>query len=1501
MTETPAAAETPDASVDTDIAVVGMAGCFPDAPDLDRFWTNLVEGHESIRPVTDTEYLAAGGDPAGLDDPYLVRKASVVEGIDLFDADFFRYQPTEAEMLDPQHRLFLKCCYHALEHAGHDPDRFGGLTGLYAGASQSKYFMTNVAPWLAGGTSSMDWFSAGLSNDSGVFVTRVAYALNLTGPAVSVQTTCSTSLVAVHLACQDLLNYHCDAALAGGASLNPLAQQGYRYIQDGPLSPDGHCRAFDASAAGMVPGNGVGVVVLKRLTDALADGDHIWAVIKGSAINNDGNRKVGFTAPSTQGQMEVILAAQAAAGVDGESIGYVEAHGTATALGDPIEVAALTEAFRESTDRRQYCALGSVKTNIGHLDAAAGIAGLIKAVLVLWHRRIPASLHFQVPNPKIDFAGSPFYVNTETADWAPGEGPRRAAVSSLGIGGTNAHIILEEAPAAAPSGSPSSPAGQPTVLPLSAKNPAALQQMSARLAEHLTAHPDLDPADVAHTLCHGRKDHPHRRVVVCRSTAEGAALLAHSGSGTDGSARPQVAYLLPGGGAHHPRMGKDLYAAEPVFREQMDRATRILLPVLGQDIRTVQYGDAAPRKACSFPALVATEYAMATLLMAHGVEPDALIGHSLGEYTAACLAGVLCLEEALPLVTERERLLELAGGSTLSVALSEQAIRSRLTGRLSLAAVNAPQLCTVSGPTDEIECLKRELDAARIEHDQVRLASAPHSELLDAVLDDYAQALRQVTLRPPSIPLLSGLTGAWITDEQATSRDYWLRQYRETVRFSEGVQTLHDELSRRGRPILVEVGPGHTLAQFVRLQLGQDTLTMPTMRHPKAEQQDDTHLLVSALGALWSHGAPVRWFTEDDGSRRRVPLPGYPFQRRRYWIDAPSATNPVVERTVYVLPNGLRDDNYATTRAIAAHTRGHLIITDPVGATIPATSDPATSDPATSELSELAERLTQAERRLGARTPLDREGAERTSMTDRLCALHACAYLRRHGIDSLPDAEIRRTDLLTRLGTVPAYHKFINALLGMLASDKIVFFDPDTDIVRFIEDTGTAEEIAELERTLLAEYPDAADDLELLRSCVAEYDAVLHGIRSGTEVLLPDGHNYRSLPCAERLLSHGDLAGYRSLIVAEVTRLVREADGRPLRILEVGGGQGHLTWSVAEALRGSRNVDYRFTDLGRSFVLAAQHEAAERGLDFMTFGVLDVDRGPGPQDSQDYRDFDVILAFNVLHATPDLRRTVGNLHKLLAPGGLLYILEATSTPRTALMTIGLLEGWWYFNDDIREHSPLLPPHRWQELLDSLGFQPTVALPHRDHEATADHGLIVGARPLPGARLLPGAADTKAARTDELRSLGATVTVTVESELLGHLDLRDTPEPIPAHPRPNELSPPSPIAFNRRPNLATAYTVPTTELEHLVARHWAEVLGLDRVGIHDNFFDLGGESLLVLQMTGRLRDELSVDLSVQKLFENLTVAEVAREIEDLRQAPAAATTKITPSRRRAARR
>ncbi|MFB6889989.1 beta-ketoacyl synthase N-terminal-like domain-containing protein [Kitasatospora sp. NPDC056327] len=1501
MTETSAAtghgpADGPQTPADEgDIAVIGMAGRFPDAPDLDRFWRNLVAGRESLRDVDEAEYLAAGGDPAGLDDPSLVRRASVVDGIDLFDAEFFHTRPAEAEVMDPQHRLFLECCWHALEHAGHRPDRAAGPTGVYAGAGQSKYLMANVHPRLAGQSLGLDWFSAGLGNDAGAFATRVAYELDLTGPAVSVQTACSTSLVAVHLACQDLLNHACDTALAGGASLDPLALRGYRHVPDGPLSPDGRVRAFDAAAAGMAPGAGVGVVVLKRLADALADGDHVWAVVKGSAINNDGRRKAGFTAPSLPGQVEVVLAAQAAAGVEAGSIGFVEAHGTGTVLGDPIEVGALTEAFRATTDLERYCALGSLKTNLGHLDAAAGIAGLLKAVLALHHRTRPGTLHFTRPNPALELDRSPFFVSADTADWpAPADGgPRRAAVSSLGIGGTNAHVILEEAPrpaAAPPAGAPADTG--PVVLPLSARTPEALRDLSERLAAHLTAHPGLAPASVARTLGEGRKALRHRRTVVARTLAEAAGRLAGSDGATDAEGPVRTAYLLPGGGAQHPAMGRGLYAAEPVFRAGIDRAAQILAPVLGQDLRALLYEEAEPAPGAApwtFAALVATEYALARTLTARGAAPDALIGHSLGEYTAACLAGVMRPEDALPLVAERERLLLLAGGATLAVDLSERAVRELLAGPdaegLGLATVNAPEVCAVSGPVEAIAALEHRLDAAGVGNRRVPLATAPHSALLDPVLDAYAAALAKVPLAPPTVPFVSGLTGTWITDEEATGHDYWLRQFRGTVRFADGLAALHATLAAQGRTVLVEAGPGRTLSRFARLGLGDTVRTVPAMRHARAEL-DDQEVLLGALGDLWAHGAPVGWDDREPTTAPKVPLPGYPFQRRRYWIDAPPAGRPAATRTVHVVADGLSDDRYPATRALAARTRGHLVITGAAG--------PA--DPADREApAETAARLTAADHRLRADVPpVPADEAGRTAALDRLCTLHTLAHLRRHGLAGAPGESRTRAEVVDRLGAVPGYRKLVHALLDGLAVDGVLVHDPAADTVRFTDrltglagpagdDTVLTGRITAAEAELTARHPGAADELELLRGCVAQYDEVFSGARSGTEVLRPDGSNDRSGSGAERALTRGDVAVYRSLIAEEVARAARAGTGRPLRVLEIGGGQGYLTWPVAEALRDAGPVEYHFTDLGRSLVVAAQKEAADRGLDFLTFGVLDIDRG-GEDDELGH--YDVVLAFNVLHATPDLRRTVDHVRALLRPGGRLHLLEAADTPRAATMTVGLFEGWWYFDDDLRTHAPLLPPARWAALLAEQGFEDVLALPAPDRAEPADHGLVTAVRP---------AADPVADRLAELRALGATVELlpadgSADGAAAGPAQ-DGAPHPAPAGPR---------RAFNRRPDLATPYVEPGTDLERLVARHWTEVLGLDRVGVDDNFFDLGGESLLVLQMAGRLRDELAVDLTVKKLFEDLTVATVVREIEALQRAAAPASGRIAPSRRRTGR-
>ncbi len=909
----------PDTS--TDIAIIGLACRFPGARNATEFWANLEAGHESIRDVSVEEYLAAGGDPAALNDPYLVRVESDFPDIDRFDANFFGYSPAEAELLDPQQRIFLECSYHALEDAGYHPTRYPGTIGVYAGSSNSQYYLDNLYPWLAGAPFSINTFALWTANASSTLSTRLSYKFGLRGPSVYVGTACSTSLVAVHLACRELLNYGADMALAGGVSVNPAQRRGYYYVPDGPFSPDGRCRAFSADAAGMTVGNGVGLVVVKRLADALADRDHIRAVIKGTAINNDGDRKVGFTAPSIRGQAEVIIAAQELAQVSAEQISYLETHGTGTKVGDPIEVAALTEAFRHSTDRKQFCALGSVKTNIGHLGDAAGVASLIKTVLALEHQIIPPSLNFARPNPLIDFADSPFWVVTTATPWPSGGGPRRAGISAFGIGGTNAHVIVQEAPPR-PLTRPPSPAW--SILPLAAKTPGALKTMTTELGRYLHAHPELDIADVAHTLHSRSGSFPHRRTTVCRDTDEAAELLLGAGSDTGQAniADRPVAFLFPGAGAHYNRMGLDLYRSEPAYRTVIDRSAEILQPVLDYDLRSVLYtekqdkrpdgttlldGEGTTQRSAAYPAVVATEYALATLLLSRGVQPIGLFGHSLGEYTAACLAGVFSLEDVLPLVAERERLITAVGGVTLIVQLDAQQCTARyLSGQLSLAAINAPTLCVISGPADEITQLEARLTADQVPRQRLQTPGAAHSALLNPVLDELATALGKVELREPQLPFISSLTGTWITKEQATDPAYWVGHTQITVQFAKGLTQLHTAT----RPVLLEVGPNHGLATLAQLQLDPDTIALPTMRHRYAPDNDQ-QFFYRAIAQLWTHGVPLDWTSLTEQTGWRVPLPGYPFERERFWIDAPT-TRPARDDPTQALPRFLDKSQKST-------------------------------------------------------------------------------------------------------------------------------------------------------------------------------------------------------------------------------------------------------------------------------------------------------------------------------------------------------------------------------------------------------------------------------------------------------------------------------------------------------------------------------------------------------------------------------------------------------------
>ncbi|HBL26311.1 MAG TPA: hypothetical protein DD490_05695, partial [Acidobacteria bacterium] len=750
---------------------VGMAGRFPGARDLGAFWENLQQGAESVTFFSAEELAAAGIDPDELADPHYVRAAPVLDGIELFDAEHFGFNPREAQVLDPQIRLFLECTWEAIEQAGYDPAACPGRVGVYAGMRMSDYLIHHVYanPEIL---QTVGYFQAVLGNDKDYLATLTSYKLNLTGPSLTVQSACSTSLVAIHQASEALANRECDLAVAGGVTIRLPQTSGYHYHPQGIFSPDGHCRAFEARAAGTVFGNGVGVVLLKRLEDARRDGDPVLAVIRGSAVNNDGSQKVGYTAPAVAGQARVIADALAMAGVEPAEIGYVECHGTGTALGDPIEIAALDRVFRAAPGGRA-CPIGSVKSNVGHLEAAAGVASFIKAVLMLKHRvRVPLA-GFEAPNPRLGLDRSAFRIDTASAPWeTDGGAPRRAGVSSFGIGGTNAHVVLEEAPPREASG-PSRPY---QLLVVSARTATALDRAGADLAAFLRQAGDVPLADVAYTLQTGRHAFSHRRIVVASGAAEAAEIFTGGAagrlfSGSVTGAAPGVAFLFPGQGSQHVRMAEDLYRSEPVFRGEVDACCEILAPRLGCDLRTVLFpagGEAAAQEELrqtrlAQPALFVVEHALARLLLAWGVEPQGMLGHSVGEYVAACLAGVFSRDDALALVAERGRLVQhMPPGGMLAVGLSEAAIAPSLGPGLDLAAVNGPELVTVAGPEEALAGLEGRLRAEGTDCRRLHTSHAFHSAMLEPILDLFAAAVRRVALRPPERPFLSNVTGTWI-------------------------------------------------------------------------------------------------------------------------------------------------------------------------------------------------------------------------------------------------------------------------------------------------------------------------------------------------------------------------------------------------------------------------------------------------------------------------------------------------------------------------------------------------------------------------------------------------------------------------------------------------------------------------------------------------------------------------------------------------------------------
>ena len=1502
------------------IAVIGMSGRFPGARDLDEFWENLRNGVEAISFFTDQEVLRTGVDPELLRNPHYVKAAGVLEDVDRFDASFFGFFPREAAFMDPQQRVFLECAWEALERAGYDPFRYPHPVGVFAGVGMNTYLLFNLYHKLniAG---SAELYGVTLGNDKDFLTTRVSYKLNLRGPSVAVQTACSTSLVAVHLACQSLLEYQCDMALAGGVSIRFPQKRGYLYQEGGIASPDGHCRAFDARAQGTVGGNGAGVVVLKRLDDALADGDHIHGVILATAMNNDGSQKVGFTAPGVEGQATVIATAQALAGVDPESISYIEAHGTGTALGDPIEVAALTQAFRSGgASRTQYCALGSVKPNIGHLDAAAGVAGLIKAILALEHGEIPPSINFERPNPQLELERTPFYVNNRLAPWKT-DGPRRAGVSSFGLGGTNVHAVLEEAPQP----QPTSPSRPWQLLPLSAQTEAALETMTANLVDHLMQHPELDLADVAYTLQVGRRPFEHRRVAVCRDLEEAITLLGMPEpkrvptAVTESQERP-VAFLFSGQGAQYVDMGRELYETEPTFRQAVDDACRLLEPHLGQDLRRWLYPspeeaeqaqEMLRQTALTQPALFVIEYALAQLWMEWGVQPEAMLGHSIGELVAACLAGVFSLEDGLALVAARGRLMqEMPPGAMLSLPLTEEQAQPFLNDELTLAAINAPNLCVISGPLEAIAALEQRLDGEGIAYRRLHTSHAFHSPMMEPVREAFARRMAQVTLHPPQIPFISNVTGTWITPEQATDPGYWAQHLRQPVRFAAGVATLLQETDAA----LLEVGPGVTLSSLARRhpQASKDRAILASLRHPR-EAQSDVAFILESLGKLWLAGVAIDWqgFHAHE-FRHRVPLPTYPFQRQRFWVEPGEL--PAIQPSKlakreqvadwFYLPSWQRADMPRSATAPDGRARWLLFLDElGLGQSLAAQLEEQGASVITVAPGEGFARLREGAYALDPRQPqefrrLFQELAEQGRLPDRLVHLGAVAL----PSQAWEDPQVVQEQMER------GFYSLLFLLQGLGAVD-----DGQARQLHVI--TANAQEVTGLESL----QPATAALLGLCRSLPQEFP---HLAWRSVDILLPEtGSQPREETVArllqeltqamepeaqEQVVAHrGRHRWVQTFQPVDPERVAGpERSLRPQGVVLITGGLGNLGLTLAQLL--AEKAQARLVLTGRSpFPTRDSWEAwlAEHGDDdpvsrkIRRIQALEAAGAQVWVAQADVADLDQMAA---LLARID--REWGGLHGVIHAAGLVgqqalapireldrAQVQALFRPKIqgTLVLRQLLKG--------RELDFCLLQSSLATVLGGLGygayaaanaFMDALATRLHQEEATSwisvdwdawhfgEHEENFGQESAFLARLRE-----LAIRPEEgIRAFQQLLALGNQPQVI--VSTGDLPTRLAQQGRSQDeldgiqTDALGPEDLHPRPELRTEFVAPRDELEQAIAQLWQEILGLEAVGVEDDFFELGGHSLLATQLISRLRDLYQVELPLQEVFEQPTVAGLA---------------------------
>jgi acyl transferase domain-containing protein/SAM-dependent methyltransferase len=1243
------------------IAVVGVGCRFPGGvSDPNSFWRLLRDGVDAVTEVPPERWDVEAFYDADPDRPgkMYARHGAFVKDVERFDPRFFGISPREAVSMDPQQRLLLEVAWEALENAGQAADKLlDSDTGVFVGIGPGDYLLRPA------GAASVDaYFGTGTSMSAAAG--RLSYVLGLRGPSVALDTACSSSLVAAHLACQSLRSGECRLALVGGVNLILRPYTHLAFSKARMLAVDGRCKTFDAAADGYGRGEGCGVVVLKRLSDAVADRDLILATIRGTAVNQDG-RSGGLTVPNGPAQEALIRRAVAASGIEPAQVGYVEAHGTGTALGDPIEIRALAAALGAGRPPERRLIVGSVKTNFGHLESAAGIAGLIKAVLALRHGEIPPHLHFRQPNPHIPWSELPVAVPTEITPWPAAYERRIVGVSSFGFTGTNAHLVLEAAPVAEPA---AARVDRPLhVLALSARNEEALITLSSRLGERLAADPSLSLADVAFTAGVGRSHFGCRLAVVAESAGQAlegleAVAAGREGPGVirgrlQGSERPEVAFLFTGQGSQYVGMGRALYESQPTFRRAMDRCDEVLRPLLARPLLSVVYpppGEATPLDETEYtqPALFALEYALAELWRSWGIEPSAVMGHSVGEYAAACVAGVFALEDALRLVAARGRLMQAlpAGGEMASVSADEARVRAALAthdGSIGLAALNGPESTVISGAATAVRAVCATLAAEGVRSARLPVSHAFHSSLMDPMVEAFAAEAGSVAYAPPRLDLVSNLTGLLAGDEVA-SASYWCRQLREPVRFATGRATLHES----GHRVFVEIGPRPTL-----LALGRHCVPaapaawLPSLR----KGRDDWPQILESLGRLYVEGAPVNWVGFDqDYPRRKVVLPTYPFERERYWVD---------------------DGELEAARAARERAFQHA---------------------------------AAAGYRQARQAPFDLDlGAHprRLAFLDRMTTAYLASALRRLGVYGRAGEGYTVEVLRERVGILPLYEKLLTRWLKKLAADGLLRREGEA----FVSPQPLSVPAPE---TLWAEAQGSSDTPVLrayLERCGTMLADVVTGKESPLETLFPGG----SFEVAEALYENSPAARYINGIAgAVVGAAAASLGGGDLRVLELGAGTGGTTSALLPALLPER-TEYVFTDVSDLFLARAQEKL--RAFPFLRYGLLDIGLDPREQ-GYPTGGFDLVVAANVLHAAADLGRALDHARSLLAPGGLLLLSETTDHPAWLDISTGLIEGWQQFADGMRQDSPLLPARAWSELLRSHGFEDVVALPEADSPA-----------------------------------------------------------------------------------------------------------------------------------------------------------------------------------------